>query len=78
MLNTSAISKSISCPRLSEESISATFSQIISIDLTKVNSKRQQVTSIIIRCRNTCAAIDQCCNTIINSLIGVVEISSPL
>ena len=76
MLDTSSISKSISRPRLSKESIAGSLCQIISVDLTKVNSKRQQVIGIIIRCRNTCAAINQCSNTIINSFVSEVEVGS--
>ena len=74
MLNTIAIGEGISCSCLGEESVARSLSQIISVDLTEVNSKRQQVIGIIVRCRNTCAAINQCSNTIINSLISEVEV----
>ena len=74
MLNTSAIGECTSCSCLGEESVGRSLSQVIGIDLTEVNCQRQQVASIIVRCRNTCAAINQCSNTIINSLISEVEV----
>ena len=74
-LNTSAIGEVSAGASSSGKEVSATFSQVISVDIRLDCTQCQQVTQIIIRCRNTCAATDQSSNTIIDSLISEVKVS---
>ena len=75
-LNTSAVSEVTPSAGSSSEEICGPLNNVVSVKLTKLSTQSQKVTSIIISSGNTCAATDQCSNTIINSLISEVEIAN--